>query len=43
MQLVAMGRAKQILPRKYADPAATELTGEVGDTPTTVDFNLQSK
>ncbi len=43
MQLVAMGRAKQALPRKYADPAATELQGEVELTASTFDFELQSK
>ena len=42
MQLVAMGRAKQILPPKYADPNSTELTGEVEAQATTVDFNLET-
>jgi hypothetical protein len=43
MQLVAMGRAKQFLPRKYSDPAATELTGEVEEAATTLDFSLVTK
>ena len=42
MQLVAMGRAKQVLPPKYADPNSTELTGEVESQATTVDFNLET-
>jgi hypothetical protein len=43
MQLVAMKRAKQILPLKYSNSEKTELKAEVEVTATKVDFDLKSK
>jgi hypothetical protein len=43
MQLIAMGRAKQILPAKYADPNQTTLTAEVAAPKTDVNFELVTK
>lgn len=43
MQLVAMKRAKQVLPLKYCNSEKTELKAEVELSATKVDFDLMSK
>ncbi len=43
MQLIAMGRAKQILPPKYADASKTTLTAEVTEPKAEVNFELVTK